>query len=86
MIVSSHQSQVPSLVQKYIDGVAVDSTFGIHPIVSQIFIPDRGWKRYPIRKRVSRSWARKAKLEGVTDVQLSWGRHLADFRIKELMG
>ena len=85
MMVSSHQSQVPSLVQKYIDSVTDGSTSAIHPLVSQTFIPGRGWKRYPIRKRVSRSWARKAKLEGVTDVQLSWGRHLADFRIKELL-
>jgi hypothetical protein len=55
-----------------------------HAIVRAVFRADRGWTRYPCRKRVSGNWARKAKAEGVTDVALQVGVRIADFRISEL--
>ena len=74
----SHQAKIPT--------VAVDY-FGWHtehPVVRQVFRPDRGWTRYPWRKRVSGNEVRKLRAEGVTAVQLASDGRLADFDIIEL--
>lgn len=55
-----------------------------HAVVRATFRPDRGWCRYPWRKRISGNWVRQAKAEGVTDVALQVGSRVADFRIAEL--
>lgn len=56
-----------------------------HPTVSQTYSPGSGWTRYPYRKRVSQSWARKARRGGVTHAAILFadGR-AADFSITEL--
>lgn len=56
-----------------------------HPIIRQVFNPAVGWKQYPIRKRVSGSWVRGLKAEGVTHVALESGGRLADFSVRELL-
>lgn len=55
------------------------------PVVVQAFYPGRGWTKYPFRKRISRSWARKMLREGYSAVglELSCVR-VADFQLKEL--
>ena len=56
------------------------------PVVVQHFIPARGWKRHGWRKRISLSYARSLKNEGVTTVGLDMGNgRIADFRIDELL-
>jgi hypothetical protein len=56
-----------------------------HPVIHATFVPGRGWRTYPVRKRISRSWAvRHLRPEGVTDVALAAGGRVADFRIQEL--
>jgi hypothetical protein len=93
MASSSHQSQVPPVVRSYmrlaLGPVAEQPGHprhpdSLHPIVRSTFVPGRGWRRYPICKAVSGAWARKAKASGVTEVQLAFAGHLADFRISEL--
>ena len=55
-----------------------------HAVIAETFHPDRGWKRPSFRKRISPSWARKLRREGVTGVALASAGRLADFRIEEL--
>jgi hypothetical protein len=86
------QAQVPPAVAAYFgtdaygfplgEGIAANRR---HPIIVQHFTPEKGWKRHPIRKRVSVSWLRKLRAEGVTDVALSSGGRTADFRVAELL-
>ena len=52
--------------------------------MTQVFTPDRGWKTYPINKRISGAWARQAKALGVTAVAVQSAGRIADFRIEEL--
>lgn len=88
MPTSSHASQIPPAVAAYMRAVldpdAAVRIRRLHPVVRSTFVPGRGWRRYPIRKAVSASWARKAKADGVTEVQLAFAGHYADFRIGEL--
>jgi len=80
---TTKQSTVPAAVRAYIGS---DYDREDHPIVHQTFRENgRGWQRYPIRKRVSRSWARKARAEGVTWVALSYRGRVIDFPIKALV-
>lgn len=56
-----------------------------HPIVSQTYSPESGWTRYPFRKRVSQSWARKARRAGVTHAAIRFADGcVADFSITDL--
>jgi hypothetical protein len=65
-----------------------------HPIVNEVFVPGRGWKRGPHVlpnglslgrvQHISRSLARKLRAAGVTGVNLRSGIRQADFDIKEL--
>lgn len=95
MPISSHQAQVPALVREYFadptppaayDGEALRALDRIeHPVVAQTFAPGRGWKTTSYRKRVSASWLRKLRAEGVTAVGLRSGARLADFTIDEVL-
>jgi len=79
---TTRQSQVPAAVRDYIGS---DYHPDDHPIVVQTFRENgRGWQRYPIRKRVSRSWAQKARAEGVTWVALSYRGRVIDFPIEKV--
>jgi hypothetical protein len=81
---ASYQAQQPAVVAAY--------GFASHPTIAQVYRPDgdrqggnRGWKTYPLRKRISRSWARRhLRPDGVTVVALTDGARTADFRIQEL--
>ena len=75
-----HQAQIPPVVLRYF-GPNTE-----HPIIEQVFTPGKGWKRYPIRKRISRAWVhRHLRPEGVEKVALRANGRLADFHVKELM-
>jgi hypothetical protein len=77
------QAQVPRVVADYFGGM-VDR--GRHPVIVEAFIPGKGWRRHrSFRKRVSVSWARKLRAEGVTHVALASGARVADFRIEEVV-
>jgi hypothetical protein len=79
---TTHQSTVPRVAAAYFGcGTQPD----LHPIIEAVYRPGRGWKRYPIRKRVSGSCILALRREGVTDVALRSGGRLADFRISELI-
>lgn len=62
----------------------------IHPVVREEFHPARGWTTYRMRKRITRSWVRKLRQQGVTTVALLLGTgangrpRVADFRLTEL--
>jgi hypothetical protein len=72
----SHQSSTSPTVAAYFGG-------DHHPTIAQTFHPDRGWRRSPGRKRISRSWARQLRREGVTGLQRTDGVRHADFRTQE---
>lgn len=77
------QAQVPPPVKRYF---AHDE----HPIIIQEFTPGKGWVRTNFKKRVSRSWVRKLKAQGVTAVALNGkdknGQEVvADFTVKEIL-
>jgi len=55
------------------------------PVIAQTFKPGQGWKRYTFAKRVSRSWVRKLKAQGITSVALAHNGRLADFTVTELL-
>lgn len=55
-----------------------------HAVVVETFASARGWVREPFRKRISPTWARKARNAGVTAVALASAGRVADFRIEEL--
>ena len=56
------------------------------PVVVAHFTPGQGWRRHGWRKRISMSYARRLKGEGVTDVGLDMGgNRVADFRVDELL-
>ena len=76
----SHSSQLPVAVAQY--GALVGG-WARYPYIDQYFRPEEGWKYYPFRKRISPSWARKLKADGVT-VALTDGRRHADFQVSEL--
>lgn len=77
----THQAQVPGLIADYFGEAARDE----HPVIAEQFTPGKGWKRSPIRKRVSVSWLRKIKREGVTSVAVTCAGRRADFTIAEVI-
>jgi hypothetical protein len=87
---ASYQGQIPAAVYDYITryGWAEHPRIAggpAHPIIHQTFTPGRGWTRYPFRKRITRSWARRhLRPSGVTHVAVTDGARVADFRIEEL--
>ena len=84
----SHQSRVPPLAYQHFRAVGApifDPGRDGHVLIAQRFHPDKGWRDYPIRKRVSISELRKLKDDGYTEVRLSCGGHNPDFRIAELL-
>jgi hypothetical protein len=85
---ASHQAHEPQAAAEYFNRYGrvgwPDMGGRDHALIAETFIPGKGWKHYPIRKRISPSWARKMRAEGVTDVALVSAGHRADFRIAEL--
>lgn len=81
------QAQVPTVAKDYFGSWGIDtSDHRYHPVITQVYREDVGWRSYPIRKRVSRSWIRRHLVpEGVTRVQLSAGDRHPDFSVKELL-
>src|SRR5437879_1854222 len=71
------QSQVPPVAARYFGWE------GEHPIITRVYW-ERGWRLYPIRKYVSKSWCRKLRAEGALYVELHANGRYADFSIKEL--
>lgn len=74
-----HQSKVPEPAVSYF------ARFGVveHPIIGQVYHPDRGWYAHPLHKRVSGSEIRRLRHAGNTHVRLDAGGHLADFQLRE---
>ncbi len=73
-----HQATVPRVVRE--SGIA----FTGHPIIHQVYHPDRGWRRYSYNKHISGAWCRNHLVpEGITHVQLTDGFHFADFAVTE---
>lgn len=82
----SHAAQVPAEAQRYFASLGIPThRWGVHPVVAMVFRPEVGWRRHPIRKRVSTSALRRLRADGVTHVQLSAAGHAADFSIAELL-
>jgi hypothetical protein len=81
----THQAKVPGPAARYFQ-ISQDPHRDLYPVIAQQFRPGRGWTRYPIRKRVSTSWLRKMRGEGVTHVALRCGARTADFTLDELIG
>lgn len=79
----SRASRVPAAAVAYFGPVALYR--GGHPLVEQVFRPGQGWRRHPLRKRVSGSEVRRLRADGVTVVALRSGSRLADFDIRELV-
>lgn len=77
-----HQSIVPAVALAYFGPAAAYGDR--HPLVEQVFIPAVGWRRFPLRKRVSGAEVRRLRAVGVTAVALRSGGRLADFSIREL--
>ena len=79
------QAQVPNRLRHYF-GPVVDTREG-HPLIRQVFYPDRGWRSHPLRKRVSGNELRKLRREGATHVGVSLpdGAGVSDWSIKELL-
>lgn len=75
------QAQVPGLVADYFGAAARAE----HPVIAGVFTPGKGWKRPPANHRVSMSWLRKLRGEGVTSVALDCGGRTADFTIAEVV-
>lgn len=80
---TSHQAQVPPIAAAYFSHRGVDLTSN-HPVIRQEYTPGRGWKAVSLHKRVSATWIRKLRGQGVTHVQLTAGGHNADFQCTEL--
>lgn len=85
-------SSIPAVVSEAYPGLAV------HPVIAEVFRPGSGWLtlrglplavdrlvRGSYRKRITPSYARKLRREGVTAVSLDMGGgRRADFDIREL--
>jgi hypothetical protein len=95
---SNYQSTVPQAAASYFTSVLphnYDFTtdrdwpqvagYHYHPTIAQVFRPGRGWTDYPGTKRISPSWARKLRAQGITHISLRVNNRVADFDIKELV-
>ena len=56
-----------------------------HPIIAQVFTPGSGWKRHPLKKRLSYNEVRKLRAAGATHLCLEAGGQVADFTCYELV-
>lgn len=92
----SHTLQTPPVVARYYaaltehaNAAAGRIAYDNAAIIVQDFHPARGWQPCRMRKRISRSWARKLHREGVTAVAVvpvaDPGRAPADFTVAELI-
>lgn len=79
----THQSMVPGLVADYFKCGTLPPPAEF-PVIAQTFRPGRGWTQYPGVKRVSLSWLRKLRREGVTSVAIGYQGRVADFTIAEI--
>lgn len=77
------QAKVPSRVAEYFGPES--TTREGHPIITQVFTAEKGWKRTGFNKKVSRSWLDKLRAEGVTSVSLTSNGRTADFTVRELL-
>jgi hypothetical protein len=79
-----HSTKAIACVESYVREHGGEITV---PVITQHFTPGAGWKRHGWRKRISLSYARRLKREGVTSVglEIAPGR-VAAFRIAELLG
>lgn len=86
---TSYQSQVPQLVAEFFrPAMQLHLSCGgsiEHPFITATFAPRGGWKRYPGRKRISASWARRLKAQGYTCIELSAYGHRADFKLGDII-
>lgn len=78
------QAQVPALIADYFGGTFYGNPHR-HPIIVQAFGPDRGWKKYPTRKRVSITWLRKMRADGYTGIAVTCDGRTADFTVAEVI-
>ncbi len=85
MPIHSHQAQIPALVRDYFRAAGIGDNLVQHHLVASTFTPDQGWKTTNYRKRVSASWLRKLRSEGVTAVGVRCGARVADFGIDEIL-
>ena len=85
----SRQAQIPPVASSYfvVRHPATGEIPGYHrPVtIGQVFWPDRGWKRHPLRKRVSYSECRRLRAAGATHVTLVFGGRESDFSLQELV-
>lgn len=83
---AKHQSSIPPLAYRYFSTIPdVLPGYSEPVLISQTFTTERGWKRYPVRKRVSLSELRKLRKAGATHVQLSCHGRSPDFAIADLL-
>lgn len=79
----SHQARVPAMVADYFGHDVVRDD---HPVIGMTFTPGKGWIRTrSTHKRVSLSWLRKLRAEGVTAVLLDCNGRAADFGVVEII-
>lgn len=85
----SRSAEVPEAARRYFEnhpsGPVRVTSRSDHPIISMQFHPKSGWKRSPIRKRVSTSWLRRLGEGGYEAVTLRCSSVEADFSISELL-
>ena len=83
---SSHQAQEPTAVAAYFANVPGSCGMSReHARIAAVFVPSKGWTTYPMHKRISPSWAKKMRREGITSVALKSEGRMADFQIAELV-
>lgn len=80
----SYSASVPRAAAEYFGPIWRQQGRTEHPIIEEVFWPGRGWRRHPLKKRVSLNEARRLRREGATDVGLRSGGRLADFRLTEV--
>lgn len=82
----SHQATTPDVVHEYFKARGVEhSTYQTHPLITEYFIPGKGWVRETGRQRVSYSKIRKLKKLGATTVQITAGGRSPDFSVAEIL-
>lgn len=84
------QTQVPAKIAEYF-GISTSPAYADFPVIAQTFRPvapgrrNAGWKRYAGTKRVSVSWVRKLKAQGVTAIAVAYNGRTADFSVDEII-
>jgi hypothetical protein len=78
----SHEATVPAFIREYFG----EACHAEHPRIASAFVPGKGWRNQRgYNKRVTCSWLRKLKGEGVTGVSLVCGNREADFTVAEIL-